>query len=313
MLAEYQVGFLESDIFRTHDLVGRPFLQHAVLMNACFVRESISSDDSLVSLNPHTRDRRNEATCRDKTIRNHLSVTCVMVAANSHGHHHFFERAVPGSFADAIDGALNLPGAGFDGGETVGNGHPQIVMAVHTDHGTIDVRDTFFQGADDPMHLQGGRVTDGVGNIDGGRPGFNRFFDDLAEEVEFGSGCVFGRELDVVAILNRVTDTAYRSIDDFVRRHLQLEFAVNRAGGEENVNPRIIGVLERIPGSVDVFFVAACQSTDRGASKVCRDFSNGFIVTGRSDGKPGFNDVDTEIDQGLSDLQFFGEVHAAAR
>jgi hypothetical protein len=51
------------------------------------------------------------------------------------------------------------------------------------------------------------------------------------------------------------------------RRHLQLELAMDRAGGQEDVNPRPLGVLERLPGAVDVGVVAAGQAADRGPAE----------------------------------------------
>ena len=38
--------------------------------------------------------------------------------------------AVAGPFADAVDGAFDLPGAVLDGGQAVGDGQAQVVVAV---------------------------------------------------------------------------------------------------------------------------------------------------------------------------------------
>ena len=55
-------------------------------------------------------------------------------------HHDLFERGVAGALADAVDGAFDLAGAGLHGGERVGDGQTQIVMAMDADDGAIAER-----------------------------------------------------------------------------------------------------------------------------------------------------------------------------
>ena len=57
------------------------------------------------------------------------------VGADLEGHHDLFERRVAGALADAVDGALDLAGAGLHGGERVGDGQAEIVVAVRRQHG----------------------------------------------------------------------------------------------------------------------------------------------------------------------------------
>ena len=64
----------------------------------------------------------------------------VVIAAGSQRHDDFFERAVAGPFADAVDGAFDLAGAVLDGGQAVGDGQAEVVVAVDADHGLVDVR-----------------------------------------------------------------------------------------------------------------------------------------------------------------------------
>ena len=101
-------------------------------------------------------------------------------------------------------------------------------------------------------------------------------------------------------------------VDDLVLVHAELELAVDGAGGEEDVNPRVGAPLERLAGAVDVLVVAAGQAADRGAADGFGDPAHRFEVAGRGDGKAGFDDVDAQIDQRLGDLELFVEVHAAA-
>src|SRR5690606_28999577 len=64
VLAEHEVRPREADVLRTHDFVGGVVAQHAVLVNAGFVRERVLADDRLVARNRHAGDLRNETAGR---------------------------------------------------------------------------------------------------------------------------------------------------------------------------------------------------------------------------------------------------------
>ncbi len=127
-------------------------------------------------------------------------VGVVVVVPGAQGHDDFFQRAVAGPLADAVDRALDLSGAVLDGGQAVGHGQAQVVVAVDADHRLVDVRHAVREGADHAAHVGRRGVADRVGNVDRGGPGGDGRLDHLAEEVGLGAGGVLGRELDVVAV-----------------------------------------------------------------------------------------------------------------
>ena len=57
VLAEHERRAGQADVLRPHDFVGAGVLQHAVLMNARFMREGVFTDDRLVPLHLQTGDR----------------------------------------------------------------------------------------------------------------------------------------------------------------------------------------------------------------------------------------------------------------
>ena len=59
-LAQHQRGVLHADIFGAHDLIGLDILQHAVLMDAAFMREGVLADDGLVVLHGKAGDVRHQ-------------------------------------------------------------------------------------------------------------------------------------------------------------------------------------------------------------------------------------------------------------
>src|SRR5207249_4189013 len=105
-----------ADIFGAHDLVGFPVSNDAMLMDAGFVRERIVADDGFVALDYHAGHVTYQPAGRIKL----RGVDAGMIAgkgvlARAKRHDDFFQRSVAGTFADAVDGALDLPGAVLDG------------------------------------------------------------------------------------------------------------------------------------------------------------------------------------------------------
>ena len=91
---------------------------------------------------------------------------------------------------------------------------------------------------------------------------------------------------------------------------LQLVLAMDGAGGQEDVNSRLFGMLQGLPGAVDVGVAAAGQAADHRAADVSGDLADGLEIALRGDRKAGLDDIDAQIDQGLGDFHLFGQVHA---
>ena len=91
---------------------------------------------------------------------------------------------------------------------------------------------------------------------------------------------------------------------------LQLELAVDGAGGQEDVDPRPLGVLDGLPGPVDVGLAAAGQPADDRAADVAGDLAHRLEVARRGDGEAGLDHVHAQLDQGLGDLHLLVQVHA---
>ena len=60
VLAEHQRRLRHADFLGPHDFVGAAILQHAVLVDAGFVRERIAPDDRLVGLDALAGQRRQQ-------------------------------------------------------------------------------------------------------------------------------------------------------------------------------------------------------------------------------------------------------------
>ncbi len=126
-----------ADVFRPHDFVRPPVLQHAVLVNPRFVRERVAPDDRLVGLHAFAGERGQQLARREDLGRLHARFVRQPIAADADRHHDFLERRVPRPFADPVDRALDLPGAAADRGERVRHSETEIVVAMRAERDLV--------------------------------------------------------------------------------------------------------------------------------------------------------------------------------
>jgi len=77
-------------------------------VDARAVREGVPANDGLVGRNHHPEHVGNQAAGAVQLAGVHPRLQPKEVVARAQGHHHFFERRVPGPLADAVDGAFHL-------------------------------------------------------------------------------------------------------------------------------------------------------------------------------------------------------------
>src|SRR5579863_5856575 len=119
------------------------------------------------------------------------SLVGITILTDANRHDDLFERSVSGTFADAVDGALDLAGSGGDGGHSVGDGHTEIVVAVGGDDNVLDSLDAATDGGDQFAEFGGHSIADSVGNIQRGSAGLDNCFEHLEKKFGIGSGGVF--------------------------------------------------------------------------------------------------------------------------
>ncbi len=227
-------------------------LEHAVLVDAALVREGVAADDRLVVLHRKRGRRRDELRGARQHGRVDAGPERHHVVAHLHRHHDFFERGVAGAFADAVDGAFDLPRAGAHAGERIRHRHAEIVMAMHREARQVGIRHPLAHPLEQREIFLRHGVADGVGNIDRGGAGLDRGLDAAAEEIEFGAGAVLARPFDVVGVIARPRHLRDHHLVDFVRLLLELVFHVHWRGGEKGVDAPALGRLDRFGAAVDV-------------------------------------------------------------
>src|SRR6266487_4995692 len=78
---------------------------------------------------------------------------------------------VPRALADAVHTGLDLARARCDGGQAVGDGEAEVVVAMDGDARLVDVRHVLLNLADEVAELLGNRVADRIRNVDSRRAG----------------------------------------------------------------------------------------------------------------------------------------------
>ncbi len=303
MLAQHHVRLFQADVFRAHDLVGARVVEHAVLVDARFVGEGVLADDRLVADDDRAGGAGQHARDMGELPRVDARRQSILVRADAHGHDQLFQRAVAGAFADAVDRAFDLARAGLQRGQRIGDGQAQIVVTVRRIEQVRHVGQRSAQVGEDAENLVRRRIADGVRDIQRGGACLGDFAADLVQKVGLGANGVLGRKLDLVEQLRRIGDAAHADFQHLVARLLQLGGAVDRRGGQKDVDARALGGLQGAGGGVEVAFQAARQGTQGDALDLGRHGVDSGFVTGRGGGETRLDDVDAQGLQGVGHLQ----------
>src|SRR3569833_106620 len=249
VFTQHETAFGNADRLRIDDLIRGRFLEEAILMDTGFMGEGVAADDGLVGLGSEADDGAQKLAGGEEVFGVDAGLIRIAIIAGLHDHDYLFERAVAGALADAVDGAFDLAGSGSYGGERIGYGEAEIVMAVYRYDGGI--AKGFDDAADQLAVLIGRGVADGIRDIDGAGSGGDYGFRNLFEIFGVGAGSVFGGEFDVIDIVADELDGGDGGVEDFLARLLELVLQMDVAGGEEGVDAGAFGFLEGAGGALD--------------------------------------------------------------
>ena len=130
MLAHDQAGRGLTNRFRGHDFISLAVLQHAVLVNAAFMRKGILADNRLIVLNRKPGNGRDIAAGAGDMGRVDRGLIRQAISPHLERHDDFFQRGITGPLAQAIDGAFDLARTALDACQAIGHGQAQIIMAM---------------------------------------------------------------------------------------------------------------------------------------------------------------------------------------
>ncbi len=185
---QHDAALFDAHIFRPHNFIGLALLEKAIDMDSRAVGKSIASYYSFVGRDLDAEHVGHQPAGAVQLAGVHVRVHAEEIGARAQGHHHLFQRGVPGPLADSVDGAFHLAGAVQNAIQRVRHRHPQIVMAVHADGGPADIGHSLADRADQAAILLRHRVARGVGNVDHRGAGINGRLEHLKEVSWIGRG-----------------------------------------------------------------------------------------------------------------------------
>ena len=109
-----------------------------------------------------------------------------------------------------------------------------------------------------------------------------------------------------------VVDRPARRVEDFLAAHHQLALEVQVGGGDEDVNARVLGLLDALDRLLDVGLARPRQAEDDGLGHRLRDAGHRIEVTRRRHGEARLDDVDVELLQLARDEHLLLDVHRRA-
>ncbi len=280
----------------------------AVLVDPALVGEGVGAHDRLVGLDREAGQVAHQAAGR----RDLLGLDAArelgeLRGARPEGHHDLLQRRVAGALAEAVDGDLHLARAGLHGGQGVGRGQAQVVVAVDGDGGVA--ADQVVDPADEAPELGRDGVAHRVRDVDRGGAGAHDRLVDLEQELRVGAGGVLGGELDLgvaAQLLAPVAHPADGLGDGLLAGQLELVLEVDVGGRDEDVQVGPLGDADRLDRPLRIAVAAARQGGHRHALRLLRDLVDRLPVAGRGGREAGLDDVHAEADELAGDLQLLG-------
>ena len=186
-------------------------------------------------------------------------------------------------------------------------------MAVHGEHGLVDVRDAVHQLSDDAAELGRNGVADGVGDVDRRGARGDGLLDHAAEVVDRRATRVLAGELNVIGVLSRLADRRHAHGEHVVKGLPELVLHVYRGGGDEGVYAEALRGGERLAGGVHVLEDGTREAAGNGGRERAGDRLHRLEVALRGDGEARLDDVNAELLERQRDLQLLSHREALGK
>ena len=171
--------------------------EHAILMDATFMRKRVPPDNRLVVLHRKRGCGRHQFRCPVEQCCLDPTIIGQHVAPRLDRHDDFLECGITSALADAVDRAFDLTGTAFKPSQRVCHRQPQVIVAMHREDRLVGIDHTFAHGSKERAIFVGCRVAHGIWDIDRGRTSLDRGIDTLAQEIYFRARAILGRPFDV--------------------------------------------------------------------------------------------------------------------
>ena len=220
---------------------------------------------------------------------------------------------LPARLADAVDRALDLPDAVFQGGQRIGDGNTEIVVTVNGNDNILEALHLVEQISNQCAELLGQGITHRVRNVDRRRSRGDHRFDHIAEVIPVRPRGIHRGKLDVGRVAPGMSDGGPGLFQSLISRLFQLILQVNVRRGHEGMNARVGRLLDGLPGAVDIVRICPGKTRNLATPDLPGDLLDGKEIPLRGNGKSGLDDIHTQFFQLSCDAEFFLQVHAAPR
>ena len=155
-------------------------------------------------------------------------------------------------------------------------------------------------------------VARGVGDVDHGGAGLDHGLDHLGQELVVRTAGILGVEFHVLDELPGILHGAHGPLQDLLTRGVELVADVRVGGADAGVDALVLGVLERLHGSVDILLHRPGEGAHGRPGHGLGDLHDRVEVAGTRDREAGLDDVHAELLQRLRHLDFLHGVELAA-
>ena len=213
VLANDKVALCAAHRLRGHDFVSFAVLEHAVLMDARLVRKGIGTHNGLVVGNGLTNGHGKQARRGVELLGHNVVLKLEVVVAHTQVHNNFFKGRIARTLANTAQGHLCLTHAHAEGGQGVGHGKPEVVVAVHAKDCLVAVGRVADHMVDEGGVFFGHCIAHGVGQVDGGCASLDSGLNHTAGKVTLCARKVLKREFHVA----RIGGAALYALDDHLK------------------------------------------------------------------------------------------------
>ena len=165
-----------------------------MLVDTRFMCKGIGTNDRLSRRNRYTGNRLNQA-ARAIDLRGiNIAVYIIIVMPYTQCHNTFFHRSVTSTFADTIDGHLNLRRARRNRGQRIRSSHAQVIVAVSAQSNVLNSRNPLAHSPAQLGVLARHCITNGIGEVNSLCTSLDSSFTDATEKIPIAaSGVLCGK------------------------------------------------------------------------------------------------------------------------
>ena len=280
--------------------------EHPILVDTRTMCKCIGPHNGLVGWNDNTHEAADQTARIYDFARIDIRIEIEVIPTRFNGHDHFLERGIARAFTQSIDGAFDLTRAVSQSFESIDGRHPQIVVAMDTDNGLIDIGHFLANIANNAAKLTRNCVAHSIGNIDGCSTRLNSSFDHVEEVLRLCTRGIHRRKLHILAMRPGSCNCINSHLQDLIGRfahHRNME----RRCPDKRVNARSWRIFQGFTCAVDIFENCARQTANnRAFDLVCNAPHSIVILIGRY-GKSRLDNIDIEPRELMGNFNFFAQ------